>query len=412
MLEQLIQFIQDQLENNELFQGGLLLMAGGAVLALVRSWPGQLLEFIKRQSMIVIDIPDRDQAFHWINLWLANHKYSKDRARLLTVKTESAKRESDKPKIIFSPAPGHHWLWYKGRLMILNRNRQQMGQSDGISDPFREYFTVRLIGRNRKLALELIQEAYDLSHSHTVNKLAIHRSRHYGDWTSNTLAHKRSLASVILPDNLLKELVDDVQTFLSSEEWYMKRNLPYRRGYLFYGPPGNGKTSAITALASHFNLDIAILNVKSREMSDDELSDALTDAPQSSVILIEDIDCILSGRKTEAKITFSGLLNALDGVSARHGQLIFMTTNFRDKLDEALIRPGRCDVQKEFPSASIDQKFHLFEQFFPDSDLASGFSERASGNISMAELQKHMMEYRDDPQAAFEHATNITDRLK
>jgi len=418
MLEQLVQFIQDQVANNELFQGGLLLMVGGALLALVRAWPGRIWEFIKRQSMIVIDIPDKDQAFHWVNLWLANHNYSKHRARLLTVKTEHTNREFDKPKIIFSPAPGNHWLWYRRRLMILNRNRQQMGGDDGPAvagmghDPFREYFTIRLIGRNRNLALELIQEAYDFSHPHTVDKIAIHRSRNYGDWLSNTWALKRSLESVILPDNLLNELVSDIQTFLDSEEWYMKRSLPYRRGYLFYGSPGNGKTSAIMALASRFKLDIAILNIKSTDMSDDDLSDALINTPQSSIILIEDIDCILSGRRTRAKITFSGLLNALDGVSARHGQLVFMTTNFRDRLDEALIRPGRCDVQKEFPNANADQKFHLFEQFFPSSNLALSFSERASGNMSMAELQKHMMEHRDDPQAALEYAANIEDEAK
>jgi chaperone BCS1 len=78
-----------------------------------------------------------------------------------------------------------------------------------------------------------------------------------------------------------------------------------------------------------------------------------------------------------------------------------MTTNHRDKLDEALIRPGRCDVQVEFANADESQKRRLFERFFPGSKYAQDF--RATGDYSMAELQKHMMLYRNNSQQAFEN---------
>lgn len=412
MWNQLTLFIQEQLQNNDLFKGGLLLMVGGAALALFRSWPGYFWDFIKRQSMIVIDIPDKDKAFDWVNHWLAEHAYSKNKARLLTVKTERHDRRYDTPTIVFSPAPGMHYLWYKRRLMILSRQRrdQPQGNSDsnGNSNPFREYFTIRILGRNREIAFSLIQEAYKLCHPHTVDKITVHRAKYYGDWTLSTGMPMRPLSSIILPNGVTEHIVDDLQTFLDSEKWYAKRGIPYRRGYLLYGPPGNGKTSAITALASHFKFDIGLLNLKAVDMSDDDLADSMSNVPPHTIIVLEDVDCITKGREIEdTKVSFSGLLNALDGLGAAHGQIVFMTTNFRSKLDGALIRPGRCDVQIELPNANLDQKSHMFERFFPDSNLSRDFSNRASNDISMATLQNHLMQHRNDPQLALDFADQI-----
>ena len=84
-------------------------------------------------------------------------------------------------------------------------------------------------------------------------------------------------------------------------------------------------------------------------MDDDDLNRALNDAPSHSIILLEDIDGIFKGRESvinqgsRGRVTFSGLLNALDGVRSQEGRILFMTTNHREKLDPALLRPGRAD---------------------------------------------------------------------
>ncbi len=64
-------------------------------------------------------------------------------------------------------------------------------------------------------------------------------------------------------------------------------------------------------------------------------------------------------------MTFSGFLNALDGVRSQEGQIIFMTTNHREKLDPALLRPGRADVHVLLNYASEKQMVDLFLRFFP-----------------------------------------------
>jgi chaperone BCS1 len=407
MFEFAVSFIKEQLATNDLFKGGLLLMVGGALLAIVRGWPSRIWGFVRRQSMIVIDIPDKDPAFQWVNLWLSEHNYSRKRARLLTIKTERLDREHSKPNIIFSPAPGTHYLWYKRRLIILTRERQEGESSGGAAggggrDPFREYFTIRILGRDRSAATMLISEAYEVAHPHTIDKLTIHRVRHYGDWFTNAWIPRRPLESVILPKTLADEIVKDLRTFFDSEEWYLKRGLPYRRGYMLYGPPGNGKTSAIMALASEFDLDIGILNLGA-DLSDDDLAEALANAPKNTVILLEDIDCVTDGRNTkdDSRVTFSGLLNALDGLGSSHGQIVFMTTNHIERLDPALIRPGRCDMQVEFTDADEGQLCRMFDRFFPESEDSGQFAgNNAGGTISMAEVQQHLMLHRDDAHSA------------
>jgi chaperone BCS1 len=86
-------------------------------------------------------------------------------------------------------------------------------------------------------------------------------------------------------------------------------------------------------------------------MDDDDLNRALNDAPSHSIILLEDIDAVFvkreavseGGRRHRRQVTFSGLLNALDGVRSQEGQIVFLTSNHKDSLDPALLRPGRAD---------------------------------------------------------------------
>lgn len=76
--------------------------------------------------------------------------------------------------------------------------------------------------------------------------------------------------------------------------------IPYRRGYLLYGPPGCGKSSFITALAGELERGICVLNLSERGLTDDRLNHLLAVAPQQTIILLEDIDAAFLSRD-EAK---------------------------------------------------------------------------------------------------------------
>lgn len=195
--------------------------------------------------------------------------------------------------------------------------------------------------------------------------------------------------SVIIPPKMKQFLLTDAEDFLGSEQWYSQRGIPWQRGYLLYGVPGAGKTSIIQALAGHFGLNIYVISLARRGLDDSGLVDMINSIPPRSIILMEDIDAAFthsanreqptgddanaagpnagpsSLAMSASSITLSGLLNAIDGVQAQPGRLLFATTNKYSALDPALIRPGRLDVHLEFKKASRWQAEQLFMKFYP-----------------------------------------------
>lgn len=139
---------------------------------------------------------------------------------------------------------------------------------------------------------------------------------------------KRELGSVVLDTGVADRILKDVREFIGNPSWYTDRGnywgislvlikmfnvevftwvnhcfsgIPYRRGYLLHGPPGCGKSSFITALASELDLSICVLNLSERSLTDDRLNHLLAVAPQQSIILLEDIDAAFVSRTDSEK---------------------------------------------------------------------------------------------------------------
>ena len=100
----------------------------------------------------------------------------------------------------------------------------------------------------------------------------------------------------------------------------------------------------------------------------------------NALVVLEDIDALFNKEREKKEmvvaITFSGMLNALDGVGEVDGQIIMMTTNYRDRLEPALIRPGRVDVHVPFEHADSEQMKLMFQHFLSQRHGGGGFSLR------------------------------------
>merc|ERR1711871_982989 len=218
-------------------------------------------------------------------------------------------------------------------------------------------------------------------------------------WRRTNVCRARSIESVILPTVTIDKITKDIDRFLNpiTKKFYDEHGIPYRRSFLFYGAPGAGKTSLIQALAGHYKRNISFLQLTDKEMSDTSLLASVAQLPKNTIVVMEDVDSCFSGRTNKiahSKITFSGLLNALDGVGSSFGQIFILTTNIKDQLDPALIRCGRVDVKVEFFHAVDEQCIKMWKSFYPHSSeelsesFVSSLREKLAGReINTASLQ-------------------------
>lgn len=417
MFEPIVDTIRDAL-SNQFLSGGLALGIVGSLIALCRQLPAKIIAWLKRRVVVAVDVSNDDPVFEWLSLWLAQHPYSR-RARCLTAKSRrnsNGRIDTDSadglPDVVLTPAPGNHFFIYERRLVWLSRRRNDVNgdkAEDFFSRLHRETYEIRVLGRKQQIIRSLIEQARKLAIEASDGRVEIFAVS-YGSWQRVGLREMRPLSSVILPGNTVDEIAEDIRDFKASEDWHRSRGIPYRRGYLFHGEPGSGKTSLIMALAGEFRCALYVLNLGDPNLTDNKLLGLLGEAKAGGVILLEDIDAAFQKREKNEDggngLTFSGLLNALNGAATPEGTLVFMTTNHKDVLDPALIRPGRADVHIEFGYATHGQASRLFQQFFPTASLsqAQRFSDIASRQVTMAQIQGILSQHKNSPDNALRAA--------
>lgn len=175
-----------------------------------------------------------------------------------------------------------------------------------------------------------------------------------GMWGFVNLEHPATFDTLAMDEDLKKMIIDDLNRFIRRKEFYKRVGKAWKRGYLLYGPPGTGKSSLIAAMANYLKFDIYDLELTSVS-SNSELRRILLSTTNKSILVIEDIDCSneMKDREDddndnafEKKLTLSGMLNFIDGLWSSCGdeRIIVFTTNHKERLDPALLRPGRMDV--------------------------------------------------------------------
>lgn len=369
-----------------------------------------------------------DDTFLWVNKYLQDMGYIKRNNNLKArVKQDNGPwwetifkpRDTKKlPELEYKAGGGIHYFTFKGKKMwVVHKEGETLITGWERTPTLQEDIFICTSGSDTSIIKDFITSAI----KHCVEKeaegsIGIYELHRWGlGWTKVQSKKCRSLDSVILDEGVTQRVMDDLKLFEASEEWYKNMGIPYRRSYLLYGPPGTGKTSFTQAIAGAMGYNICYLNLSGDTIDDDGLSRALNDAPAKSIILLEDIDGIfvertsVSGSHQGKSVSFSGLLNALDGVRSQEGRVLFMTTNFRDRLDPALMRPGRADTHVFLNNASHSQLKRLFLKFYPsEEEKATQFANSLPEfKLSMAKMQGHFLKYRAEPQQCLDNVQEI-----
>lgn len=377
-----------------------LLAAAGALAFWLKDVPGLIVSWLRRFFISTLTVDSRDEfLFSALVEYMDAHpslrQVNQFTARSVRQGTAYQSLEEDlragqAPRAYLSPGEGLHILWIDGRLVWIRRELQ-------VAQSVFERISLSHFGRSGDWLSAFLQRAIDARASRESDTLSVYIPNpfHGGDWMRARLGSRRPLASVVLKAGQAESLLGDLQRFYGAHERYAELGIPWRRGYLLYGPPGTGKTSLVTALASELHLNVCTLSLASPIVTDEKIHTLLAAVPQRSLLLIEDVDAFFRQRDAahaQVKLSFSGFLNALDGVATQEGNVLFMTTNHAERLDEALIRAGRIDERVALGTCDEDQLRRLYLKFQPDEAAARAYATENVGKaLSPAQVQGELM---------------------
>ncbi|KAH6915674.1 P-loop containing nucleoside triphosphate hydrolase protein [Coprinopsis sp. MPI-PUGE-AT-0042] len=416
-----------------------LVVIGGTVetarRASVSAWNGFVDSFF-----LTAHFSQEDYPYDWLMHWLAKQP-AWGRSREFDITTRSVGRNSimqsaagdveeeeeeedlvhgrKKRRVQFLPSVDTtHTIYYRGHWLRITRTKRDSAYGHAS-------LKISVVARNNDILKKLVLEAkkeYEKDSEHRIHIFLADTS--YGHWRFNGSRQKRPMSSIVLQPGVKEMLLADCKDFLNSEEWYAERGIPFRRGYLLHGVPGSGKTSLIHSLAGELGLDIYVVSLSSKGMSDNILTTLMSHVPSRCILLLEDLDAAFTkGISRDATSTgappattaatkeaaeasdgstlsLSGLLNSLDGVAAAEGRLLFATTNHIERLDPALSRPGRMDVWINFTHATKWQAEGIFKCFFPTvpsnaaSEQASKEEKEEKDNNATDASQKNLPGFR------------------
>jgi AAA+ superfamily predicted ATPase len=164
-----------------------------------------------------------------------------------------------------------------------------------------------------------------------------------------------SFDNLILGGTLKQDIRDDLRHFFESQETYENYGIPWKRGILFIGSPGNGKTHAVKALINQMQLPcLYVKSLKSQyDNPHENIKQVFKRARQSApcLLILEDIDSLVEGDNR------SFFLNEIDGFAANTGLVILATTNHPERIDPAILdRPSRFDRKYYFELPALTER--------------------------------------------------------
>nr|CAG4709490.1 unnamed protein product [Naegleria fowleri] len=331
--------------------------------------------------------------------------------------------ESD-VQLVLAPGPGSHTLNYKGYRVTIQR-QDPTNDNDPDSNNKKGDIQKLVLSVNawngKKVLHDLVEEAVKayFQSAKGVTSIYTMSDNYYSDWQKLCDRPNRSFDTVYIDEKVKNNLLKDLDRFMNNEHFYRENGLNFQRGYLLYGHPGTGKTSLILAVAAYLQCSVFTLSLSDKSLDDTKLMALITQIPRRGIILLEDIDAAFNDNRKASedvqRVTFSGLLNALDGVTS-HSQfprIIFMTTNHINRLEPALIRPGRIDMKIEFEYSTSGQIYQMANRFFKNETLASKISKLfPEQKLTTAEVQTYLMRFIYEPEDCLLHVEEYLEEVE
>ncbi|GKZ41521.1 hypothetical protein AbraIFM66951_010249 [Aspergillus brasiliensis] len=454
---------------------GLLVIG---LITSLRSTVNILYSYAEKTCLSTVHVRADDPLYNEIVRWMTDHVFQhrdflSALAHTRTQPYESTTissfqpRGAKQPPIKLHPFRGSRLFRFRGTWIFFKNTPSSLSYSPVMDIKDRTHLTLQCLSISLTTLKAFLTEVRLYTRKVTQSTVSIYRTQSEGRegpsyWTLAATRPPRPIDTIILNENKKQKILQDIREYLhpQTRQWYANHGIPYRRGYLFSGPPGTGKTSLASAIAGVFGLNIYVLSLRDPTMKEPEFIQLFSDIPTQCVVLLEDVDAAglhrnepttnassgssnnappnhnllealgqlrgapdpISNPANASTISLSGLLNAIDGVSSHEGRILIMTTNIPQQLDRALIRPGRVDLHIRFELPSREELKHLFLSLYSGGsqgdnqekheimpkerleELAEDFSKRLpTDRFSIADVQGFLLQYKREPEKACEN---------
>ena len=421
MYESAKQTIETQVMNNDFFAGGFLLGLLTTVAMFLRGIPAKVRVLFVNRFTTRVYVDSTQDTFGWIHIWMSHQDFGQ-RARRISIRVKNYVEDEDavgrprffsskntyrtkkaqktRSRIAFSLGEGKHYVKYAGKWLRLELSREKpQGNNSGSSTSVYESITIRYLGTKRNILEEIVDESIRLATPDKGDYVDLYMFSGYSEWVRMKRKSGRSPASLAYKPGLFKSVVKDIIDFRESFQRYQDLGIPYKKTYLFHGPPGSGKTSMAIALATELHSAIYYIDLSAGSGAVKNLLEGMHDIQDNSLVLIEDIHTVGAkpGKKENGDeyyhLSVEGLTNIIDGVLSAEGIVLLMTTNYPELLDERLVRPGRIDRKIYLGNACQEQAAVLAHKFYPDAngEIKEFVNSVEDDKYSMAQLQEYFL---------------------
>jgi mitochondrial chaperone BCS1 len=396
-----LQKILDFLQANQILLTALGIGGAGTIILWLKGVPQVIYNFLKKEFTTEMTITSYNTSFFDVLKFIGITYKDKNFRKLKLIGSRWGWKTGKDDRSILTMGYGTHIIRYKGNFLLVTLTKETANQT--VDD--KDTLTFSKLGRDHKIFDIIIKDAETLNNDTNVNKIY----KMEQSWSYIKDQKKRSIESIFLEKDKKNLLIKTLDEFLGKEEWYLSHGIPYQLGILLYGPPGTGKTSLIKAIASY--LDYAIYYLPVDKLS--SIEDASSSLPDKCIMVIEDIDSNpyvkgnsgqnpISGNVPSENIgsilldTMHGLglseiLNSMDGLFSSHGRILIATTNHIEKLDAALIRPGRIDLKLDINYINKEILKEFLDSFFPNNYIKDEDIE-INRKATVAELQNLVLQ--------------------
>jgi hypothetical protein len=369
---EILVYIKDQLSTNQFFSAAALASILTAVLMSLKGVPKSIWERIVRITTYKATIYQTDDLYYYLTDWFNDNHKSKVRNVEYSIGSssdgenyqdlvEEISYQGQERKIKEVPVDDHFYKWIGWRLIRISYGKEKLENASSLKSAYLKSYTFK--GFFAARSIRNLMDQVHLEYKSKGKSATIYQSEH-NYFTRISKVGGKKISDVILNPEVKNKILSDIETWKKSKIDYERRGIPYKRGHCYYGPPGTGKTTIVKAIAKEYGFNIYVVNLK--KIEDDNLLYLLREVEPRSILLFEDIDSIFNGRKKIGTkgVTFSGFLNALDGIVELNEVLVIITTNHIEKMDPALLRAGRMDLKVEVGYSSEKEISKYLSSFY------------------------------------------------